>query len=413
MSSISPSASPSPLDAFRAEASAAAASLGLPRRGDEPWKYTPTALLLEGAYAPPTAGQAAQNAPERHIGGLMADLVFVNGVLVGGADGPAIALSEAPNHPAAARLNSVADFRRTSRAESGGLLALNLAHATDAAIVDVPAGTHAESPIHLQFHASARAHLQLSPRVLVIVRRGAQARLVEHHTGVGPCWNNAVTEVILEEGAQLELIRVQEQDAGSLHTGITIVEQAANSRLITHDFACGSRLSRSEIRVRLNGNGAECNLRGLYLMDGARHSDQYTVIEHDANHTHSLELYKGVLQDESRGVFTGRILVGDQVRGCSTRQENPNLLLSPRAHIETRPQLEIRNNDVKAYHGATVGRLSPEAIFYLRSRGLDLDHARRMLTGAFAAEIVDAVPVDAVREHLSLWLARSLGGRLS
>jgi Fe-S cluster assembly protein SufD len=145
-------------------------------------------------------------------------------------------------------------------------------------------------------------------------------------------------------------------------------------------------------------------------MDADRHGDQYTAIHHDAPHTHSTELYKGVLQDDARGVFTGRILVEPNVRGCTTRQENPNLLLSPKARVESRPQLEIRNNDVKAYHGATVGRLSPEAIFYLRSRGLDADHARRLLTGAFAAEIVDAVVTPTVRDHLGLWLDRALGG---
>ena len=404
---------PTPLTALRAEAAAAAEHLGLPRRGDEPWKYTPATAFLEGAYTPPTDGTAAASAPERHIDGLVADLLFVNGALIGSAEGPAQALSEAPSHPAAPLINTVADFRNTTREESGGLLALNLARATDVAVVEVPAGSRAVAPIHLQFHSAALGPLQISPRVLIVVRRGAEATVVEHHTGLGPCWNNAVTEVILEDGARLQFVRIQEQDSGSLHTGITVVEQAANSSLTTHDFACGARISRSEIRVRLSGAGAECNLRGLYLMDNARHSDQHTVIHHTGNHTNSIELYKGVLQDESRGVFTGRIVVEPQVRGCTMRQENPNLLLSPRAHVETRPQLEIRNNDVKAYHGATVGRLSSEAIFYLRSRGLDLAHARRVLTGAFAAEIVDAVPVDSAREHLSLWLARSLGGRLS
>ncbi len=405
--------SPTPstrLDALRADAVTAAAELGLPRRGDEPWKYTSTAALVEGAFAAPTADLPAPSAPERHITGLMADLVFVNGALIGHAEGDAVALSEAPDHPAAALLDTLADFRHTSRADGGGLRALNTANATDAALIDIPAGAQRETPIYVQFHTSARTHLQISPRVVIVVRRGARARVIEHYTGVGPCWNNAITEIVLEEGAHLERVRVQEQDGGSFHTGATFVTQAANSHPTSHDFACGARMSRSELHLRLRGAGAECHLRGLFLMDADRHGDQYTAIHHDAPHTHSTELYKGVLQDDARGVFTGRILVEPNVRGCTTRQENPNLLLSPKARVESRPQLEIRNNDVKAYHGATVGRLSPEAIFYLRSRGLDADHARRLLTGAFAAEIVDAVTVPAVHEHLGLWLDRALGG---
>lgn len=405
--------SPTPstrLDAMRADAVTAAAELGLPRRGDEPWKYTSTAPLLEGAFDAPTSNQPAPSAPERHISGLMADLVFVNGALIGHAEGDAAALSEAPEHPAAALLDTLADFRHTGRADGGGLRALNTANATDAALIDVPAGAQRETPIYVQFHTSARTHLQISPRVVIVVRRGARARVIEHHTGVGPCWNNAITEIVLEEGAHLERVRVQEQDGGSFHTGATFVTQAAHSHLTSHDFACGARLSRSELHVRLQGAGAECHLRGLFLMDADRHGDQYTAIHHDAPHTHSTELYKGVLQDDARGVFTGRILVAPDVRGCTTRQENPNLLLSPKARVESRPQLEIRNNDVKAYHGATVGRLSPEAVFYLRSRGLDADHARRLLTSAFAAEIVDAVSVPAVRDHLGRWLDRALGG---
>jgi Fe-S cluster assembly protein SufD len=405
--------SPTPstrLDALRADAVTAAAELGLPRRGDEPWKYTSTSALVEGAFAPPTSNQPAPSAPERHVAGLMADLVFVNGTLVGHAEGDATALSEAPDHAAGALIDTLSDFRHTDRADGGGLRALNLANATDAALIDIPAGARRETPIYIQFHTSARTHLQVSPRVVIVVRKGALARVIEHHTGVGPCWNNAVTEIILEEGARLERVRIQEQDGGSFHTGATFVTQAAHSHLTSHDFACGARLSRSELHVRLQGAGAECHLRGLFLMDADRHGDQYTAIHHDAPHTHSTELYKGVLQDDARGVFTGRILVEPHVRGCTTRQENPNLLLSPKARVESRPQLEIRNNDVKAYHGATVGRLSPEAIFYLRSRGLDADHARRLLTAAFAAEIVDAVVTPTVRDHLGLWLDRALGG---
>lgn len=396
--------------AFWSAAATRAERLGLPRRGDEAWKYTPTAVLVEGGFAPPTNDTPRPSAPERHITGLVADRVFVNGASVGGADGPAVSLSDAPAHPGWATLGTLADFDHIEREEGGGLIALNAARATDAALVSVPAGARLETPVYLQFHTSARAHLQVSPRVVVTVGRGASLTLVEHHTGAGPCWNNAVTEVVLEDGASLKLVRIQEQDAGSHHTGATFARLGRDATLETHDFACGGRLSRSDIRVRLEGPGATVNLRGLCLADGERHADQHTVVFHDAHHTHSLELYKGVLLDDARGVFTGRILVEPGVRGCTTRQENPNLLLSETARIFTRPQLEIRNNDVKAYHGATVGRLSPEALFYLRSRGLDLEHARRVLTAAFAAEIVDAVPSDPVREHLHRWLEHALGG---
>jgi len=398
---------------FRTAAAARALQLGLPHRGDEAWKYTSTAPLIEGAYAPPTADTSRPSAPERHIKDLVADRVFVNGASVGGADGTAVSLSDEPAHAGWAALGTLARFDRIERDEGGGLIALNAARATDAALVSVPAGDRIDTPVYLQFHTSARAHLLVSPRIVVTVGRGASLTLVEHHTGVGPCWNNAVTEIVLEDGASLKLVRIQEQDAGSHHTGATFARLGRDATLETHDFACGARLSRSDVRVRLAGPGASVNLRGLCLADGERHTDQHTVVFHDAPHTHSLELYKGILLDDARGVFTGRILVEPGVRGCTTRQENPNLLLSEAARIFTRPQLEIRNNDVKAYHGATVGRLSPEALFYLRSRGLDLEHARRVLTAAFAAEIVDAVPSEAVRDHLRRWLDHALGGSVA
>lgn len=400
-----------PLEALREAAAARAAALGPPQRGDEPWKYTPTAALVEGGFAPPT-GDEPRAAPTLHVEGMDDDLVFVNGALVGRTEGHAAALSEGP-HGLQALFATLADFQAGDRADGAGLWAQNTARFTDAALIDVPAGERPDAPIHIHFHTSAERPLQVSPRVFLRVGRGAEVTLVEHHTGNGPCWNNAVTEVLVEEGAILQLVRIQEQDAGTFHTGATFIHQAADSQVSTFDFGCGARLARSEVQARLRGRGAECRLYGLYLLDGERHSDHHTVVLHEAPNSTSAELYKGVLQDRSRGVFTGRVVVGKDVRGCNTRQENPNLLLSANAHIETRPQLEILNNDVKAYHGATVGRLSPEALFYLRSRGLDADHARRMLTGAFAADVVERVPSEHVRAHLGRYLDRALGLRVT
>ena len=160
--------------------------------------------------------------------------------------------------------------------------------------------------------------------------------------------------------------------------------------------------------MQLAGPGATCRLNGLYVLDGKRHADLYTRIRHEAPHTTSEELYKGVLRGNARGVFTGNIYMGPGVRGASTRQENPNLLLGDGAHVDTRPQLEILHNDVKAFHGATIGRLDPGAIFYLRSRGLSTEAARLLLTGAFCNTVLDTLPLEALRTHLDAWLAGAL-----
>ncbi len=396
--------------ALRAEAEATFARMGLPGRDNEAWKYTPTTALSQVGFQPPPAEPRPATASRVLVKGLVADLAFVNGVCVARACGPARSLLEAL--PAQlglidAHLARLADFRDP---KLGALLALNTAHFPDAAILDVPAQATPD-PVYLHFHGCATEEPTVyAPRALIHVGEGAVVQIIEHHTGSGPCWNNAVTEVIVEAGAKVTFVRIQEQDGDTFHTGATYVRLARGARFASFDFTCGAKLTRSELHVALEGEGSEANLSGVYVLGGQAHADHYTVIEHKAPHTTSTELYKGVLDGRSRGVFTGCIRMNAGCSGATTRQKNPNLLLSNEAHIESRPQLEIKHNDVKAYHGATVGRLDEDALFYLRSRGLDEDGARRLLTTAFVGEVIDAIGIEAVEGHLRTWLHGALGG---
>ncbi len=399
--------------ALRAAATARHAELGLPRRGDEPWRHTNTDVFAQGVFEPagPESGNGdLENAQAAAIAGLTADVRLIDGRVTsrgpagrqtGGVSTNLLSETDAPT------FGTLADYTTHGRADGAGLWALNTARLLDGAVVNIPAGTRPEAPVYLHFHTDAAA-LNVSPRVFVTVGKGASVRVIEHHTGHGASWTNAVTEIVVEAGATLDLIRLAEQGPDALNTASTFIAQAAGSHVTVHEIVLGARVSRSELNVSLNGPEAECALHGLYAVDGKRQSECHTTVRHAASHTRSRELYKGVLRDAGRGAFTGRILVDDGMKGCATEQQNPNLLLSADARVETQPQLEIRNNDVKAKHGATIGRLSAEAVFYLRSRGLSADAARRVLTVAFAAEIVDALPVAAARNHAQAALTRLL-----
>jgi Fe-S cluster assembly protein SufD len=254
----------------------------------------------------------------------------------------------------------------------------------------------------LYFAAGGASPCTIHPRTTVVAERGASATLVEHFAGDGsaPTLTNAVTNVYLEENSQLEHVKIQREAAESFHVKRVAVRQDRASRYRSLSVAFGARLSRTEISVELAGEGAECDLNGLYLMDGDRHADHHTIIDHAVPHTTSRELYKGVLDGRSRGVFTGRVLVRRDAQQVSADQTNRNLILNEGAVADTRPQLEIYADDVRCSHGATVGRLDDEALFYLRQRGLDSNEARRLLTYAFASDVVNAVGAKEVRERL-------------
>jgi Fe-S cluster assembly protein SufD len=269
-----------------------------------------------------------------------------------------------------------------------------------------------EEPIELLFYSgSGTAPVVASPRSVVVAERDSRATIVETHAGAGgiSC-TNAVTEVVLGAGSQIELVRVQREPETAYHFGLLEVRQEADSHFRLHSVTLGAATSRVEVRVRLVGQHAVAELDGLYVCHGDQQHDNPVLVEHVAPHCTSRQLYKGVVDEHGHGVFNGHIIVRHGAFGTDDSQTNKNLLLSDHAEIDTRPRLEILADDVKCSHGAAVGRLDDDALFYLQSRGIPEVEARTMLTVAFAAETVEHISVEPVRAAVAHLIAERLSG---
>ncbi len=283
-------------------------------------------------------------------------------------------------------------------------IALNAAFASGGALLRVPARAVVEQPVYFIYLSLPGARATFStPRNLVVVEEGAQASMVECYLGTGTYFTNALTEIRAGGGAVVEHCKIQRESDEAFHISTVWIEQGRDSVVASRNFAFGGALARTEIVARLD-QGSECTLNGLYLTDGARHVDTRTTIDHARPHATSHELYKGILDGRSSAVFNGKILVRPDAQKTDAKQTNKNLVLSEEATINTKPQLEIFADDVRCTHGATVGQLDGESIFYLRSRGIGLEEARRMLIEAFAREIIDGVKAAELREYLGRYL---------
>jgi Fe-S cluster assembly protein SufD len=246
-----------------------------------------------------------------------------------------------------------------------------------------------------------------------VVERGARASIVESYVGLegaGAAFTNAVTEVFSGEDAWTEHTRLQRESEQAYHIGLTHVAQARGSHYRSFTLAVGAAISRHNLHVQLTAPGIETLMYGLYLARGEQVVDNPTAIFHDHPNCNSWEVYKGILEGRARAVFNGKVLVKPEAQKTDAKQTNRNLLLSPDAKVDTKPQLEIFADDVKCTHGATVGFLDPGAQFYLRSRGIPLDAARRLLTYAFAAEVVNEVALEPVRTELDRLVRERLAG---
>lgn len=408
-------AGPSWVQAFRQRARSAFLSLGLPTTRHEDWKYTDIARLATENFAavhrrPPLVDAKALPRP---LGG--ARLVFVNGGLV-----PGLGLSAAL--PAGVFVGSLAQaierIPDVVRAHLGELadvsvescVALNAAHLHVGAVVVVDAGVHVDAPIELLYVATDGQRTAVHPRNAIIVGAGARVSLVERYVAIGAAatFTNAVSEIELAEGAALQHMRVQDESLEAVHIGSVWVRQQAATHFASAAISLGAALSRTETRTFVDGPGANCDLDGLYLAHGSQHVDHQTSIDHRVPSGTSRELYKGVLDDAATGVFGGKVIVREGAQQSDAQQMNKNLLLSDRATVDTKPQLEIFADDVKCSHGATIGRLDETAMFYLRSRGIDASAARRMLIRAFADEMVERVPCAELRADLEARIASRL-----
>ena len=287
-----------------------------------------------------------------------------------------------------------------------GFQALNLASGSDAAAVLVDAGVAADAPVHIVHLATAAAGTAvIHPRTIVKVAEGARVALIETFAGVpsasGEPVTNAATTIIAGPDARITHHRVQAEAAGAIHIGHTRVVQAAGSRLRSVSVMSGAAVARHALDVGLHGPGARADLDGLYVPSGWQHHDTVVTVDHAASDCTSTQRFRGVVDDEARGCFGGHVIVRADTTGTDADQSNRNLVLTRSAQADTRPWLEILADDVRCTHGATVGRLDDDALFYLRSRGIPHDEARALLVRAFVDEIVATIEPASLRAAVS------------
>jgi Fe-S cluster assembly protein SufD len=389
------------------------AEQGFPTLKDEDWRFTnvaPIAALPFKPFFDATTDQAvAEVLPRAIFANLKGHrLVFVNGHF-------APELSSIGSLPGGMKLSNLAaalakdsafiekHLGRYAQAQGNAFAALNQAFFSDGAFIYVPGGVTVEEPVQLVFVSSAKqAGDTIHPRNLIIVDTNGKLTVVESYISVGNAayFTNVVTELVAGDNAQVEHLKFQDEAADAYHIATIQGQFGRTSHVNVHSFAVGAKLSRNNIRAKLAGEGLECILNGLYLTKDEQLADHHMVVEHAQPHCASHEYFNGILDDKSKGVFHGRILVRQIAQKTDAKQTNKNLLLSDDATADTKPQLEIYADDVKCTHGATVGQLNDESIFYLRSRGISIETARRMLIHAFAGEIIDRIKCEAAREEL-------------
>jgi Fe-S cluster assembly protein SufD len=307
------------------------------------------------------------------------------------------------------------NFARLVLSETDGFKALNTSFAVYGAFLFVPKNTKIEAPIHLLFHSSEeQATFATFPRVFVFLETGAEAILIEHYSRASEnkYLTNAIAEIVLEDNARLTHYRVQRESDAALHVGATGVTLQRDSFYDTTNLNFGAALARHDISVKFNAEGAECFVDGLYMIGDVQHTDTHSTIEHLVKNCKSNQTYKGVLSGKSRAVFNGKVFVAEGASGTDGYQSNKNLLLSNDARVDTKPQLEIFNDDVKCSHGATVGQLEDEELFYLLSRGLNEPLARNLLTYGFAEEVINKIEIESIKKQLDKAVLNRLDAKI-
>jgi Fe-S cluster assembly protein SufD len=396
------------LQALRDKAEQRFAAGGFPSPREEEWKYTNIAPIEKKRFKP---AATAESGPvdtaliEQHRLPDALSLVFIDGVynetwsdLDGLPDGVRLisiteALDRYPQRIEAA-------FHKIACREDHGFIAFTTAYFRDGVFLHVPAGTVLTKPVQL-LHVATRDEGLAVLRHLIVLDRNAEARVVETYAGSAGAGylTAAVTEIVLAENAGLEHSKLQVETDKAYHFGGIYAEQARSARLRQHHSAFGGLLARTEIHSDL-GQGAECELDGLFLASGRRHLDTHTLVRHVAPNATTRETYRGIASERGRGVFSGRIVVEKDAQKTDAEMSSRNLLLSDSAEIDAKPQLEIHADDVKCAHGVTVGQLDPNAVFYLESRGINADSARNLLTFAFANEMVEKIRLESLQKQV-------------
>jgi Fe-S cluster assembly protein SufD len=406
---------PAWLTAKREAALANFADKGFPTRRQEAWRFTNLRPLERVAFLPADSGAAQPVLDDYRLSGTTHRLVFVNGrfapafsaigTLPQGAwlASTARTLAERPDALAAA-------IEETDTAGAQPFASLNAALFADGVVLILEPGVQLEQPVEIVHWGDATAPASWHQRNLTVLGEGSGARVVESFAGSGSYWTNLVTSVHLGKGAVLQHAKLQDDAADALHFAVTRAHLDARARYDTFVLTIGARLARDDIQPKLAGEGADVAVNGAYLLRGEQEATTAIVVDHAAPGGTTRELWKGVVEERAHGVFLGTIAVRPDAQKTDAQQTNKNLLLSPRANVDTKPELEILADDVKCAHGATVGDLDESALFYLRARGIPAAEARRMLIEAFAIDALETVADRAMREylaaHLRRWLSR-------
>jgi Fe-S cluster assembly protein SufD len=389
------------------------AELGFPTTHHEEWLYTNVSALASTPFVPAHVKltddlrHKIERVPLADLG--CSRLTFLNGRYVP-------ELSKLREVPTGLKAGSIASAWKNhgallerylghyADARTHAFVALNTAFFEDGAFIEVPKGAVLQKPLHILQISHGCGQTTLShPRNLILVGDTGQASIIETFVSLeeGTTFTNTVTEIVAGEGALVDYSKVQQESDAAFHYARVQVHQARSSSVTTHSIQLGGALTREEVQTVLDGEGAESLLHGLYVIAGSQHVDNHTIIDHAKAHCSSREIYKGVLDGKSQGVFNGKIIVRPDAQKTDSKQSNKNLLLSEDAMINTKPQLEIFADDVKCTHGATVGQIDPEAVFYLRSRGIDLHEAKKLLTFAFANDVMERIKFQPLREKLA------------
>jgi Fe-S cluster assembly protein SufD len=393
--------------------------LGFPTVHNEEWKYTNLAPIAKQNFKPAvrSVNQSLDATRFVYPETATAHLVVVNGFL----SEELSVKTGLENVVAIDLLGAVADARysklargylaRNAGYHNNGLAALNTAFLQSGLFLCIPKNIRVETPIQVTFLTDAEhADAASFPRLLVVAEENSSATLIESFVSTRHqhYFTNAVAEIVLKEGARLEHYRMQRESDKAFHVSATAASLGRNSSYDTTSINLGGRLSRHDVSVVLDHEGAECRVDGLYLIGSDQHTDTHSVIDHQQPHCTSHQLYKGILDGNARAVFNGKVFVREGAQKTDAMQTNKNLLLSEQARIDTKPQLEIYADDVKCAHGAAVGQIDEEELFYLQARGINPDLGRSLLTYGFAEEVIGKIKIDSIRSQLDEFVLRQL-----
>lgn len=399
------------LHRIRKEALKNFSELSLPTLKHEEWRYTNISPLLKYNFTLPSKDLQISNELMNKFSFNEMDsniLIFVNGKfskenskLLNLQEGTiAGSISDAmKNNPEIIEKH----FGKYASYNNQIFTALSTAYTKDGAFVYVPEGKIVEDPIHIIFITTASEEkIIIQPRNLFVASKNSQVTIIEHYVSENNniYFTNSVTEIVVGDNAIVDHYKLQEESKNAFHIARVEIDQERSSNFTSHSISTGGAITRNNINARFNGEGGECTLNGLFLLEDKQLFDAHTLIDHATPLCNSHEYYKGILDDSSRGVFNGKVLVRQDAQKTNAFQKNNNILLSNNALVNTKPQLEIFADDVKCSHGATIGQIDEEAKFYLKSRGIGEEAANAILIHAFASDVIKSMKIESVRNYL-------------